>query len=208
MTIPGSLLELCLGVFGERVEIAETYAEILACEGIEWGVIGPREKDRIWERHIVNSLCLLPLIESGQRVTDIGSGAGLPGIPLAIARPDLRIVLVEPMQRRVDFLSMCLDRLGLADSVEVTRVRAEDYRGSPEVFTCRALTSMTGLVSMMGARLGTTPLLAIKGDRASIEIEEARSELKEQGLTAEILKPEVGGIVLGTVIRVRKKTLS
>ena len=96
--------------------------------GVERGLLGPREVDRMWDRHMLNSAAVAELLEPGERVVDIGSGAGLPGIPLAIARPDLQVVLLEPLLRRSEFLSEVIDELGLA--VEVVRGRAEE-RGSP-----------------------------------------------------------------------------
>ena len=115
-------------VFGDRLDLARRYAELLAGPAVERGLIGPREVDRIWDRHILNSAAVAELIEPGARVVDIGSGAGLPGLPIAIARPDLRVALVEPMLRRIEFLTEAVAELGLA--VEVVRGRAEDAGGS------------------------------------------------------------------------------
>jgi len=92
-------------MFGPRLDLAQRYAELLAGAGVERGLLGPREVDRIWERHLLNSAAISELLDPGARVVDIGSGAGLPGLPLAIARPDLEIALLEPMLRRTDFLS-------------------------------------------------------------------------------------------------------
>lgn len=227
---PGAWTEVAQSVFGDRLGLAQEYAGILADEGIEWGLIGPREADRLWERHILNSVCVAPLIDPDSMVADIGSGAGLPGIPLAIAREDLRLDLVEPMQRRVDFLSMCVERLGLADRVTVARARVEDYTGRPDYVTCRAVASMTRLVELVGVTpappAGTTrgkkaphnfhgvasptgaglvppaTLLAVKGGRAEIEVADAAQALARRHLTAEVLQPMIADHVVGTVVRV------
>src|SRR5689334_2344029 len=99
-------------IFGDGLGIARRYAELLATAGVERGLLGPREVDRIWDRHILNSAVLGELLGSGERIIDIGSGAGLPGIPLAIARPDLDVVLLEPLLRRSEFLNEVSDELG------------------------------------------------------------------------------------------------
>jgi 16S rRNA (guanine527-N7)-methyltransferase len=93
-------------LFGDgRVDTASAYAHLLASRGVEWGLIGPREVDRIWERHVLNSVAVSALVPEDATVVDVGSGAGLPGIPLAMARPDLRVTLLEPLQRRATFLT-------------------------------------------------------------------------------------------------------
>ena len=204
LPVPSELVGLCESVFGERMKLAETYADLLANEGIEWGLIGPRERDRIWERHIVNSLCVVPLISRGRRVTDIGSGAGLPGVVLGIARPDLKIDLVEPMQRRCDFLEMTVDILELTH-VRVVRARAEEYQGHPNVVTCRAVSSVLGLVPMIAPLLKRAELLAIKGERAEEEVQKAKMELVAYRLWAEVLKPSVCGETVGTVVRITSR---
>jgi len=195
---------VCEVAFGDRLDLAVRYAELLADEGIEWGLLGPREADRIWDRHIVNSLCVTGLIGQGRSVADIGSGAGLPGVVLGIARPDLRIDLVDPMQRRCEFLSMCVEELGLS-RVRVVRTRMEDYEGKPQVMTCRAVSSVAGLIPMVAPFLKKSELLAIKGERAEEEIRKARMELVAKGIQAEILHPKVAGEVVGTVVRMRTK---
>lgn len=100
--VPDSAAE----VFGDRLDTARRYAELLADAGVQRGLIGPRETDRLWERHLLNCAAVGELIEPGERVVDIGSGAGLPGLPLLIARPDLTMTLVEPLLRRTQFLSL------------------------------------------------------------------------------------------------------
>jgi 16S rRNA (guanine527-N7)-methyltransferase len=201
-----SIDKLAVEVFGERLEVATRYAELLTCEGIEWGLLGPRETDRIWDRHLLNSVCISPYVNRDSLVADIGSGAGLPGIPLAIARPDLQVVLVEPMERRVKFLDLCIRDLGLQDSVQVVRCRGEEYRpkAGVDVVTCRALSSVEKLVGMVEPLLNRAEVLAIKGDRASLEVEEAQDYLAKKSLTAEVIRSEVGGSLLGTVLRITK----
>src|SRR3954462_14823869 len=100
-------------VFGPRVDLAERYAAILAGAGIERGLLGPGEVPRLWERHVLNSAAVAELVGDDERVADVGSGAGLPGIPLALARPGVRVTLIEPMLRRADFLREVVDELGL-----------------------------------------------------------------------------------------------
>ena len=114
--------------FGDRLPLARRYAEHLATTGVEWGLVGPHEAPRVWDRHVLNCAVVADLIPPGARVLDIGSGAGLPGIPLALARPDLRVVLVEPLARRVEWLRTVLADLELP--IEVERGRAEDTRRS------------------------------------------------------------------------------
>ena len=111
-------------LFGSRVDRAQRYAEILAGAGVERGLLGPREVDRLWDRHILNSAAIAELLADDERIADIGSGAGLPGIPLALARPDLRLTLIEPLLRRSEFLREVVDDLGL--EITIVRGRAED----------------------------------------------------------------------------------
>lgn len=165
-------------VFGDRLPRAEQYATILAGAGVERGLIGPREVDRIWDRHILNSSALGELVEAGERVADIGSGAGLPGIPLALARPDVHVTLIEPLQRRSEFLREVVAELEI--DVVVVRGRAEDRAvheqvGEMDVVTSRAVASLDKLSrwSMPLLRPGGR-MLAIKGERAEVEIEEFR----------------------------------
>lgn len=166
-------------VFGAQYALAERYVELLAGPGVARGLIGPREADRLWERHMLNSAVLGELVPDGCRVLDVGSGAGLPGIPLALARPDLVIVLLDPMARRVAWLQEVVAELGLA--VSVYRGRAEDPRvrgelGGKDVVTARAVAPLGRLAGWClplvapGGRL-----LAVKG--ATAEEEAARDAL-------------------------------
>jgi 16S rRNA (guanine527-N7)-methyltransferase len=163
-------------VFGDRLPLATRYADILAGAGVERGLIGPREVDRLWERHILNSAALGELIGDGFRVLDIGSGAGLPGIPLAIARPDLLVTLIEPMLRRSAFLAEVAAELAL--SVRVHRGRAEEpstreEHGGADAVASRAVADLVKLTrwSLPLLRPGGR-MLALKGERAADEVVE------------------------------------
>lgn len=173
-------------VFGERVSLAAAYAELLVTAGVERGLIGPRETERVWDRHILNSAAVAELVEPGQRVVDIGSGAGLPGIPLAIARPDVAVVLVEPLLRRATFLQEVVSILGLPN-VTVVRGRAEDRaviaeHGGAAAVTSRAVAALDKLTrwSLPLLKAGGR-MLALKGDRAEAEVEEHRSMMESLG---------------------------
>lgn len=172
-------------IFGDRLDLADRYAELLATAGVEWGLLGPREVDRIWERHLLNCAAAAELVEAGERIVDIGSGAGLPGLPMAIAKPGLRVVLVESLLRRTEFLGMVIDELGL--DAEVIRGRAEDAEvrstvGGADAVTSRAVASLDKLArwSLPLLRQGGQ-LLAIKGERATDELREHRRVLTKLG---------------------------
>lgn len=188
--VPGAP-EGARSVFGDRVESAERYAGWLAGPGLERGLMGPRETPRLWTRHILNCAAIGPEFSAGERVVDIGSGAGLPGIPLALARPDLDVVLVEPLLRRYEFLSEVIDDLGI--DVTVRRGRAEDAAiidqcGDADAVTSRAVAPLAKLAGW------TAPLLrvggrmvALKGDSARKEVERDLRELTRLGFS----RPEV-----------------
>jgi 16S rRNA (guanine527-N7)-methyltransferase len=169
---------LIAAAFGDQLETAQRYVDLLLTEGVVRGLIGPREADRVWERHLANSASLAPLIPHDAVVTDIGSGAGLPGIPLALIRPDLQVVLLEPMQRRVDFLSECVDQLGLTNA-EVRRGRApEELHPSPGGFgVARAVAPLERLVVSVRPLLRASgTLLALKGRAAQAEMDTVRRQ--------------------------------
>lgn len=177
--------QAALALFGDRAPLAVRYAELLAGPGIEWGLLGPREADRIWDRHILNSAAVAELIETGARVVDIGSGAGLPGVPVAIARPDLAVTLVEPMLRRTEFLTMVVDELGVGAGV--VRGRAEDRSivdslGGADAVLSRAVAGLEALTrwSLPLLRPGGR-MLALKGDRALDEVAESRDAMAALG---------------------------
>lgn len=173
--------------FADRLSLAQRYGEILAGSGIERGLIGPSEVDRLWERHILNSAAMAELFEPGERVVDIGSGAGLPGIPLAIARPDLNVTLVEPLLRRSEFLREAIEELGI--EVAVVRGRAEDRTireeaGGRDAVVSRAVAPLDKLSrwSLPLLRAGGR-MLALKGERAMDEVETHRRTLSSLGAT-------------------------
>jgi 16S rRNA (guanine527-N7)-methyltransferase len=174
--IPPGVHAAARTVFGDRYPLAERYAALLASSGVDRGLIGPREGDRLWERHLLNSAVLAELVPQGCRILDVGSGAGLPGIPLALARPDLSIVLLEPMARRVAWLREVVAALGL--NVGVHRGRAEDplvrdELGGNDVVTARAVAPLGRLVSWSLPLVAPGgQLLAVKG--AGAEDEAAR----------------------------------
>src|SRR5919198_6221741 len=134
-------------VFGDALPMAEGYATLLAGAGVERGLIGPREADRLWDRHLLNCAAVAEIIMPDAEVIDLGSGAGLPGIVLGIIRPDLSITLLEPLLRRVNFLSECVAELGL-QNVTVRRARAEEVAGSlsGDVVTARAVAPLDRLL--------------------------------------------------------------
>ncbi len=279
-------------LFGDALSAAMAYARLLARQGIEWGLLGPRETSRLWDRHILNSAFLAryltqpvtvgpsgnlwpdarPFPDAASRaesvtvgfagnlspglpdlstaggdqlaesdagqvrprgqlddrpvdqaephpyqpstphtdlpcrwkllVADIGSGAGLPGIPLALACPDLRVDLVEPMQRRVDFLQLCVEELDLTPQVRVVRCRAEDYSEQPDVVVCRALAPLKKILTLCAGLVPPARLLAVKGASAAEEISAASSLLKKQSLRAKLSACQLDGRLLGRVVEV------
>ena len=184
-------------LFGDRLPLAVAYAEQLAGPGIERGLLGPRELPRIWDRHILNSAVLGALVDPAVTVADVGSGAGLPGIPLAIARPDLEIVLIEPLLRRSEFLTETVSALGL-DGVTVLRSRAEDVqpRGRFDVVTARAVAPMDRLAgwTLPLLRPGGV-LLALKGQSVSEELRDSAASLARMGATSWRVEEAGAGVV-------------
>jgi 16S rRNA (guanine527-N7)-methyltransferase len=165
----------------ERRPLAQAYVEWLAGAGVERGLIGPRESGRIWPRHVLNSAVLADVIPEGATLADIGSGAGLPGIALAIARPDLTVTLVEPLERRTRFLEEVVESLGL-DGVHVVRGRAESQHGRLrfDVVASRAVAPMDRLLGWcMPLVSAHGVMLALKGSSTASEIEAARPALKK-----------------------------
>lgn len=162
-------------IFGDRLPAAVRYAQHLTTSGVERGLIGPREAERIWERHILNCAVVAEVVPDGARLVDLGSGAGLPGIPLALARPDLQIVLIEPLARRVDWLDEVVRDLGLP--LEVERGRAEEkavrrrWEGA-DVVSARAVAPLARLAewALPLLRPGGT-LVAVKGASAADEVD-------------------------------------
>jgi 16S rRNA (guanine527-N7)-methyltransferase len=177
-------------IFGDALAVAERYAEFLAGPGVERGLIGPREVERLWDRHILNCAVLTELIPDGADVIDIGSGAGLPGIVLAITRPDLSVTLLEPLLRRTAFLEECVDLLALPNA-RVRRARAEEVVGecAADVVTARAVAPLERLAGWALPLLRPDgELLALKGERAAAELEAAGPVLRAFGVReAEVL---------------------
>ena len=173
--------------FGENSETIKRYVDILLDRGMSWGLIGPREGDRLWERHVLNSVAGASLIPSGASVVDVGSGAGLPGLPLAILRPDLQVTLVESLLRRSEFLELAVAELGLGERVSVVRTRAEEHKARYQVVTSRAvapLPRLLGWTRPLMARGGS--MLALKGQSAAAELAEAKGVLSKAGLMGRV----------------------
>ena len=189
-------------VFGDRLPLAVRYRDRMAGDGVVRGLIGPRERARLWERHVLNSAILTDVLPDGVRVVDIGSGAGLPGIPMAIRRPDLHVDLVEPMQRRTKFLSEVVVELGLAGRIRVVRGRAEDPEvlrtvGDSDWVVARAVAPLDRLVRWCLPLLSATGrLLALKGASAADEVERHAVALRAGGARVEAID-QLGGDVLG-----------
>ena len=175
-------------IYKENYSDIKRYVDILSSDGVIQGLIGPREAPRLWQRHILNCAAVAQLIPEGQRVADVGSGAGLPGIPVALLRPDLEITLIEPLARRYQFLTAVVDELHLDDQVTVIRSRAEDLHMSFDVVTARAVANLTKLLAWTAPLfLPSGELLALKGESVDREIAKADKELRKRRLDAEVL---------------------
>ena len=168
-------------IFGDRIELARSFTKALVAEGELRGLIGPLELPRIWTRHILNSAIAAPLFSGS--VADVGSGAGLPGLVLAISRPDVQWTLIEPMDRRVTWLNEQVEALGL-DNVKVTRARAEDVGLEFDVVTARAVSAMRTLVPITAPLVRDGgELILLKGHNVPAEIESAQKVLKKHKVT-------------------------
>ncbi|MBQ1074093.1 16S rRNA (guanine(527)-N(7))-methyltransferase RsmG [Micromonospora sp. C31] len=179
--LPPELAGAARTLFGDRLDLAAAYAELLATDGVVRGLIGPREAPRIWDRHLLNCAAVAERIPEGATVLDVGSGAGLPGLVLAIARPDLTVTLIEPLARRTSFLIETVQHLGLAKMVRVFRGRADEAATgstglgplSGDVVTARAVAPLDRLstwclpLAVSGGRL-----IALKGASAADEVAE------------------------------------
>lgn len=197
-------LQEARGVFpSQRFELAERYAGLLATDGIVRGLIGPREAERLWDRHLLNSAAVAELVPASACVCDIGSGAGLPGVVIAIARPDVQVTLVEPLLRRTTFLTEVVETLAL-ENVEVVRGRAEALHGSRtfDVVTSRAVAPLPRLLGWsMPLVKAKGSMVAMKGTSVEQEIEDARETLTSWGCA----EPEVltvGEVTPTTLLRV------
>lgn len=171
-------------IFGANLPKAEAYAAALVRDGDELGLLGPREMPKLWTRHILNSAVVAELVSPGQVVGDVGSGAGLPGIPMAIAQPEAEFVLIEPMERRSDWLKQQVEEIGLTN-VRVLRARAEEVGEVFDVVTARALKAMPQLLKMcVPMTKNGGEIIALKGARAAEEIEEAKPLMKKLGIAS------------------------
>ena len=190
-------------VFGDALPLVERYAAVLAGAGVDRGLIGPRETPRLWERHLLNCAGLAELIPDGAVVADVGSGAGLPGVVLAALRPDLTLVLVEPLLRRATFLEEVVAELGLRTAV-VRRARAEELAGAQvvDVVVARAVAPLDRLAGWCLPLLAPGGrLLSLKGERAESELATSRPALVRAG-AADAVVLDVGDPALGTAARV------
>ncbi len=194
-------------LFGARIDLARTYTADLAERGEELGLIGPLELPRLWTRHILNCVLIAPLLRPGN-VGDVGSGAGLPGLVLAIARPDVGFTLIEPMERRVDWLNSESARLGL-DNVTVVRSRAEDAKlvGALSQVTARAVTALSKLIPATADLVEPGgEILFYKGARVDEEVAAAAKQIRRARLSnVEVLL--LGEGILPEVTRVFRATV-
>jgi 16S rRNA (guanine527-N7)-methyltransferase len=195
--------------FGERQKEVSRYAEILATWGIDRGLVGPKEGDRIWDRHIANCIPVTTLLTNpseGASILDIGSGAGLPGIVIALARPDLKVTLLEPLQRRIDFLEEVVAELGI--EITVKRGRAESFKGGFNFVTARAVAPLPKLATVSWHLvMGGGSLLAMKGESAAAELEAAKVEapkIFKKVAKAELHEIQLGELPLARVIELKK----
>lgn len=201
--VPAHLAVAAATLFGDRLPLAHSYAELLATDGVVRGLIGPREAPRIWERHLLNCAAVAELIPAGSRVVDVGSGAGLPGLVLALSRPDISIDLVEPLARRAAFLAEAVLRLGLRTSVRVIRARAEEVVARPpagfrlaDIVTARAVAPLDRLtawclpLAAVGGRM-----LALKGASAAKEVTEHRTAVERAGGMPPVIRQCGVGII-------------
>ena len=180
--------QLARELYGAAAVQIGQYVDILTSKGMDRGLLGPRESNRVWERHILNSAALADLIAVGSSVIDVGSGAGLPGIPLAVLRPDLCITLLEPLLRRSTFLVETLDDLDLSERVSVVRARAEDHPLRYDVVVARAVAPLDRLIGWCNPlRDPGGILLALKGRSAALELERAERVLRQHCLTADVV---------------------
>ncbi len=197
-------------LFGDQIKLARGFAQRLAKDSETFGLLGPRELPRIWSRHVINSGLLAELVPDGSKVVDVGSGAGLPGIPMAIAQPQAEFTLVEPMERRANWLNQVVQDLGI-NNVRVLRARAEDIAETDfDLATARAVAALDKLLKMLTPLIKDSKqktIIAMKGSKAQEEIDEAAKRIEQLGYA----QPEI--ITLGlnkapetaTVVRISLK---
>jgi 16S rRNA (guanine527-N7)-methyltransferase len=197
-------------VYGAQYPLISRYVDILVSTGVDWGLLGRREAERAWDRHILNCAGLSSLIAADSSVADVGSGAGLPGIPLALLRPDLRVTLIEPLLRRFTFLDQTVEQLGIADRVQIVRSRAEDHHQSYDFVVARAVARLDRLIGWCNPlRAEGGVILALKGASADDEVAAAENQLKAAQLVAEVLTVQTHpDVESATVVRVRDRERS
>ncbi len=182
-------------LFGDQIELARQFTNRLAKDSETYGLLGPRELSKIWSRHVINSGLLAELIPDGSNVVDVGSGAGLPGIPMAIAKPSAHFTLVEPMERRANWLKSVVEDLKIPN-IAVIRARAEEVKKSDfDYATARAVAPLDKLLKLMSPLISDSTkgtVIALKGSKAQQEIEESAKILAKFGYSA----PEV--LILGS----------
>jgi 16S rRNA (guanine527-N7)-methyltransferase len=200
-------------IFGDALPVARRYVQLLAGPGTVRGLIGPREAGRLWTRHVLNCAVAADVIPLGSRVVDIGSGAGLPGIPMAIARPDVAVDLVESLLRRTAFLEEAVAELGLTDRCRVIRTRAEDavdQVGGADAVTARAVAPLARLARWAAPLLRDGGLFAaVKGSTAHEELVRDRAACRRAGI-ADLEVREVGGdrLVEPTTVIIGRRSTS
>lgn len=174
-----------VAIFGDQIDQARSFAQTLANDSDELGLLGPRELDKLWSRHILNSAVVAELVRPGDKVADVGSGAGLPGIPMAIASPDAQFVLIEPMERRSSWMLEVVEDLGL-ENVRVLRSRAEDVSEQDfDIVTARAVAALDKLLKMCVPLLKPGgALIALKGSKAAEEITNSKKLEKKLGISS------------------------
>ncbi|MFM6963229.1 MAG: 16S rRNA (guanine(527)-N(7))-methyltransferase RsmG [Micrococcales bacterium] len=169
-------------IFGNQADQARAYFDALVRDSDLLGLLGPREMPKLWSRHILNSAVVAELVHSGASVADVGSGAGLPGIPMALAKPDASFTLIEPMERRSDWLMKTISELGI-ENVTVFRARAEEVGEAYDQVTARAVSALPKLLRLVvPITHAGGEVLALKGSKAAEEIEESRKLAKKLGI--------------------------
>ena len=192
-------------LFGMAFSAAEHFADMLVDEGELRGLVGPRELPRLWSRHLVNSAAVVPFLPSRGAVADVGSGAGFPGIVVALLRPDLEITLIETMERRVDWLDDVVTELDL-DNVTIRRARAEEVKDRYDAVTARAVANLSKLVRLTAPLLRQGgSLLALKGQKAEAEVQDAKYVIKKAKLLPAVVHEVVTpGDEVTRVVEVRR----
>lgn len=188
-------------IFGDRIEQARGYFEALVRDSDLLGLLGPREMPKLWTRHILNSAVVAELVPAGMSVADVGSGAGLPGIPMALAQPNSHFTLIEPMERRSDWLNKVVRELGI-ENVSVIRARAEEVGETFDLVTARAVTALPNLLKMcVPLTKHAGAIIALKGSKAADEIEASKKLQKKLGIESfEIIRTGEKFLVDSTLV--------